>query len=202
MSEPVDRSGEPDDALVRSSQRGDMVAFEELVHRHRDKMYARAFSIVHNEEQALDLSQEAWIKAWQRIGSFEGGSSFTTWMTRITINVCLDHLRRNQRHRLEPLPDMADEPDALERLLPVVWPNPTEGLERRELRVKIDEAMGRLSQAHRTVVALHEFEGMEYKEIARTVGISVGTVMSRLFYARRRLATLLAGLKDDEKGED
>ncbi len=165
-------------------------------------MYARAFSIVHNEEQALDLSQEAWIKAWQRIGSFEGGSSFTTWMTRITINVCLDHLRRNQRHRLEPLPDMADEPDALERLLPVVWPNPTEGLERRELRVKIDEAMGRLSQAHRTVVALHEFEGMEYKEIARTVGISVGTVMSRLFYARRRLATLLAGLKDDEKGED
>lgn len=198
MSEPVDRSAEPDDALVKASQRGDMAAFEELVNRHRDKMYARAFSIVHNEEQALDLSQEAWIKGWQRIGGFEGGSSFTTWMTRITINACLDHLRRNQRHRVEPLPDMADEPDAFERLLPAVWVNPTERLERNELRAKIDDAMGKLSDAHRTVIALHEFEGMEYKEIAKTVGISVGTVMSRLFYARRRLATLLAGIRDEE----
>ncbi len=197
MSGSTDKSAEPDSALVKAAQGGDMVAFEELVARHRDKMYARAYSIVHNEEQAMDLSQEAWIKAWQRIGGFEGGSSFTTWMTRITINVCLDHLRRNQRHRVEPLPDAQDEPDAWERLLPVVWTNPTEGLERGEIRVRIDEALGKLSEAHRTVIALHEFEGMEYKEIAKTVGISVGTVMSRLFYARRRLAVLLAGLRNE-----
>lgn len=190
-------AGRPDDALVKAAQAGDMAAFEELVSRHRDKMYARAYSIVHNEEQALDLSQEAWIKAWQRLGGFEGGSSFTTWMTRITINVCLDHLRRNQRHRVEPLPDAQDDPDAFDRLLPAVWTSPTEGLEKQELRAKIDAAMGKLSEAHRTVIALHEFEGMEYKEIAKTVGISVGTVMSRLFYARRRLAGLLAGLRDE-----
>jgi RNA polymerase sigma-70 factor (ECF subfamily) len=95
------------------------------------------------------------------------------------------------------LPDAQDEPDAWERLLPVVWTNPTERLERGEIRVRIDEALGKLSEAHRTVIALHEFEGMEYKEIAKTVGISVGTVMSRLFYARRRLATLLAGLRNE-----
>jgi len=197
MSVTADKSGLPDEALVKAAQNGEMEAFEELVSRHRDKIYARAFSIVHNEQQALDLSQEAWIRAWQRIRQFAGDSSFTTWMTRITINVCVDQLRRQQRHRVEPLPEMADEPDALERLLPPVWTNPTERLERTELRTKIDAALAKLSEAHRTVVILHEFEGMEYKQIAQTVGISVGTVMSRLFYARRRLASLLAGVQDE-----
>ena len=194
----ADKSGLPDEALVKAAQGGDMEAFEELVARHRDKMYARAYSIVHNEEQALDLSQEAWIKAWQRLDQFAGDSSFTTWMTRITINLCLDHLRRHQRFRVEPLPDSQDDPEALERILPPVWTRPTEGLERAELRRSIDAALAKLSEAHRTVVVLHEFEGMEYKAIAKTVGISVGTVMSRLFYARRRLASLLAHL---EKGD-
>ena len=161
-------------------------------------MFARAYSIVHNEEQALDLSQEAWIKAWQRLDQFQGESSFTTWMTRITINLCLDQLRRQQRYRVEPLPEAADDPDAWEKLLPAVWTNPTAGLERRELRIAIEAALAKLTEAHRTVLVLHEFEGMEYKEIAKVVGISVGTVMSRLFYARRRMAGLLAGtIKED-----
>lgn len=200
MSGLTDPSETPDVVLVAAAQRGEMAAFEELVARHRDKIYARAFSIVHNEQQALDMSQEAWIRAWQRIGQFAGDSSFTTWMTRITINVCVDQLRRQQRHRVEPLPESADEPDALERLLPPVWTNPTERMERNELRTRIDAALAKLSEAHRTVVVLHEFEGMEYKQIAETVGISVGTVMSRLFYARRRLAGLLAGVEKERSG--
>ena len=192
-----DRPNQSDEALVAAARQGDTEAFEELVARHRDKMYARAYSIVHNEEEALDLSQEAWIKAWQRLGQFAGESSFTTWMTRITINLCLDQKRRHQRYRVEPLPESQDEPEAWERLLPPVWTNPTEGLERDELRRRIDDAMGRLTEAHRTVLVLHEFEGMEYKQIADTLQISIGTVMSRLFYARRRLASLLANLKED-----
>ncbi len=200
MSGSNDRQHLPDEALVEAAQGGEMEAFEELVARHRDKMYARAHSIVHNEEQALDLSQEAWIKAWQRLGQFQGDSSFTTWMTRITINLCLDHLRRHQRHRVEPLPDSADDPDAWERLLPAVWTNPTERLERGELRSSIDAALAKLTEAHRTVLVLHEFEGLEYKQIAQVVGISVGTVMSRLFYARRRMAGLLAGVFKDKEG--
>jgi RNA polymerase sigma-70 factor, ECF subfamily len=198
MSGLNDRQGLPDEALVKAAQSGQMEAFEELVARHRDKMFARAYSIVHNEEQALDLSQEAWIKAWQRLDQFQGESSFTTWMTRITINLCLDQLRRQQRYRVEPLPEAADDPDAWEKLLPAVWTNPTAGLERRELRIAIEAALAKLTEAHRTVLVLHEFEGMEYKEIAKVVGISVGTVMSRLFYARRRMAGLLAGtIKED-----
>lgn len=192
-----ERPNPPDEALVKAAQAGGMEAFEELVARHRDKMYARAFSIVRNEEEALDVSQDAWIKAWQRLGQFEGDSTFTTWLTRIVINLCLDRLRRTGRFRTEPLPEQQDEPGAWERLLPPVWPEPTARLERNELRARIDEALGKLSDAHRTVLVLHEFEDMGYKEIARTVGISIGTVMSRLFYARRRLASLLAGLKEE-----
>lgn len=198
MTGTSETSGPADESLVKSAQSGDMTAFEELVHRHRDKIYGRVFSIVRNEEEALDLSQEAWIKAWQRLHQFAGDSSFTTWITRIAINLCLDHLRKQQRHRVDPLPETREDPLAWERLLPPVWSNPTERLERSELRVRIDAALAKLSDAHRTVLILHEFERLEYKEIARMVGISIGTVMSRLFYARRRMATLLADLQNPD----
>ena len=92
-----------DPALVRAAQRGDMAAFEELVVRHRDKIYARAFSMVRNEEEAVDLSQEAWVKGWQRLPQFLGESSFGTWITRIVINLCLDHLRKQKRQRMESI---------------------------------------------------------------------------------------------------
>jgi len=172
-----------------------MGAFEELVARHRDKIYARAFSMMRNEEAAVDLSQEAWVKGWQRLKQFQGEAGFATWMTRITINLCLDQLRRQKRHRSESLEAMDEESGGVERQMPVVMVNPTAGLERVELRQRIDQAMGQLSHEHRTVLVLHEFEEMEYKEIAKTMGCSIGTVMSRLFYARRKLAALLADLK-------
>jgi len=172
-----------------------MGAFEELVARHRDKIYARAFSMMRNEEEAVDLSQEAWVKGWQRLKQFQGEAGFATWMTRITINLCLDQLRRHKRHRSESLEAMDEESGGVERHMPVVTVNPTAGLERVELRQRIDQAMGQLSHEHRTVLVLHEFEEMEYKEIAKTMGCSIGTVMSRLFYARRKLAALLADLK-------
>lgn len=187
-----------DEELVQASKGGSMAAFEELVARHRDKMFARAFRIVHHEDEAMDLSQEAWIKGWQRIGQFEGESSFATWMTRITINLCLDHLRRHQRFRVEPLPDAPDDNSGLDRFLPPVWTNPTERLERSELRQRIDAALAKLTDAHRTVLVLHEFEDLGYKEIAQSLGISIGTVMSRLFYARRRMAILLADLQPED----
>ena len=187
-----------DPALVKLAQRGDMQAFEELVARHRDKIYARAYTMMRNEDSALDLSQEAWVKAWQRLAQFQGDSSFATWITRITINVCLDQLRKNKRQQAESIEEMDEESGGVERQMPVVTVNPTERLERGELRQKIDAALGKLSDEHRTVLVLHEFQEMEYKEIAKTVGVSIGTVMSRLFYARRKLATLLADVKSGE----
>ena len=193
MPDQQDNSSDAD--LVRLAQKGDMAAFEELVARHRDKVYARAYSMMRNEDEALDLSQDAWVKGWQRLGQFQGDSNFATWMTRIVINLCLDQLRKLKRKRAESLEAMEEESGGIERHMPVISPNPTEGLERAELRARIDRALDKLSQEHRTVLVLHEFEQMEYKDIARQTRCSVGTVMSRLFYARRRMASLLAGLK-------
>lgn len=187
-----------DEALVRAAQRGDMAAFEELVARHRDKIYARALALMRNEEEAIDLSQEAWVKAWQRLKQFQHESSFSTWLTRIVINLCLDRLRRHKRERTESIEALEQESGGVERLMPVVTVNPTAGLERAELRARIERALNQLSVPHRTVIVLHEFEGMEYKRIAQVMGCSIGTVMSRLFYARRRLAALLAELKKQD----
>ena len=195
MSTHPDKSILTDVDLVRAAQKGDMVAFEEMVARHRDKIYARAYSMMRNEDEALDLSQEAWVKGWQRLVQFQGDSSFVTWMTRIVINLCLDQLRKNKRQRAESIEMMDEESGGVERFMPVTTPNPTAGLERTELRKRIDRALAQLSPEHRTVLILHEFEELEYKEIAKRMGCSIGTVMSRLFYARRRMASLLASLK-------
>jgi len=198
MAQKPDYATANDPTLVKLAQKGDTSAFEELVARHRDKIYARAFSMLRNEEDATDLSQEAWVKGWQRLHQFQGEASFATWMTRIVINLCLDQLRKLKRGRTDSIEQMDEESGGVERQLPVVNPNPTERLERGELRQRIDRALNQLSNEHRTVLILHEFEELEYKTIAKRMGCSIGTVMSRLFYARRKMASLLAGLKREE----
>src|SRR5258706_11709051 len=124
MSRKLDYPSAEDPALVRSAQKGDMQAFEELVARHRDKIYARAFSMMRNEEEAIDLSQEAWVKGWQRLRQFQGESSFGTWMTRIVINLCLDQLRKHKRQRTESIEAMDEESGGVERPMPVGTVNP------------------------------------------------------------------------------
>ena len=198
MASKKDYPSMDDVALWKAAQRGDMRAFEELVARHRDKVYARAFSMIRNEEDAIDLSQEAWVKAWQRLKQFQGDSSFLTWMTRIVINLCLDKLRKQKRERAESIESLEEESGGVERQMPTVTVNPTERLERSELRQRIDKALGQLSYEHRTVLILHEFEDLEYKEIAKRMQCSIGTVMSRLFYARRKMAALMASYKREE----
>lgn len=191
MSRNNDTASVNETTLVTAARAGDVGAFEELVARYRDRLYARAFSMVRSPDEAVDLTQEAWIKIWQRLDQFQGDSGFATWATRVLINVCLDFLRKKKRLAEESVEQMNDESGGVERLLPSVASNPTEGLEQAELRQRLDEAMANLSDEHRTVLILHAYEGLEYKEIARRVGCSLGTVMSRLFYARRRLAGLL-----------
>src|SRR5512135_868780 len=164
-----DHSSAEDQELVRAAQGGDTAAFEELVARHRDKIYARAYSMMRNEEEAIDLSQEAWVKGWQRLHQFQGEASFGTWMTRIVINLCLDQLRKQKRQRTESIEEMDEESGGVERQMPVVTVNPTAGLEREELRRRIDRALSQLSEVHRTVLVLHEFDGLEYKEIAKVM---------------------------------
>ena len=188
-----------DDVLVRAAQKGKMEPYEELVPRHRDRIYARAFSMMRNEDEALDLSQAAWVKGWQRLKQFKHNASFTTWMTRICINLCLDYLRKKQRRQTDSLEQMEEETGGVERRMPIEEYNPTETVEREELREEIDVAMAKLSYEHRTVLILHEFERLEYKEIAKAMHCSIGTVMRRLFYARRRLANILISLKKERR---
>lgn len=199
MARSKDYSSASDETLVREAQRGDMLAFEELVARHRDKVYSRAYSMMRSEDDALDLSQEAWVKAWQRLVQFQGESSFATWITRIVINLCLDAMRKQKRLQAESIDQMDEESGGVERHLPVVQVDMLERLDREELRARIDAGLSQLSEAHRTVLILHEFEGLEYKECAKRMGCSIGTIMSRLFYARRRLAALLPELKTERK---
>ena len=198
MAQKPDYTTALDPELVKLAQKGDTAAFEELVARHRDKIYARAFSMMRNEEEAIDLSQEAWVKGWQRLAQFQGESSFGTWMTRIVINLCLDQLRKQKRQRTESIEALDEEGGGVERQMPVITINPTAGLERNELRARIDKALGQLSYEHRTALVLHEFEDMEYKEIAKAMNCSIGTVMSRLFYARRKMAALLNDLRKQD----
>lgn len=198
MTKRIDYSLVDDEKLVNAAKRGRMDAFEELIARHRDKVYARAYSMMRNEDEAIDLSQEAWVKGWQRLKQFQGEASFVTWITRIVINLCLDQLRKQKRVRADSIEKLDEELGGVERQMPMVNPNPTERLERQELRQRIDRALGQLSYEHRTVLVLHEFEELEYKEIAKRMDCSIGTVMSRLFYARRKMAALLAGLKREE----
>src|SRR6266850_2132134 len=165
MATQPDNSSTSDEKLVRAAQKGDMVAFEELVDRHRDKIYARAFSMMRNEDEAIDLSQEAWVKGWQRLKQFQGESSFVTWMTRIVINLCLDQLRKHKRQRAESIEQLEDDLGGVERQMPAVTLNPTESFERYELRARIDKALGHLSHEYRNLLILHEFEDLEYKEI-------------------------------------
>src|SRR5271169_5775929 len=124
MKSDTDHSSASDEQLVEAAREGDMAAFEELVARHRDKIYARAFSMMRNEDEALDLSQEAWVKSWQRLKQFQGESSFGTWMTRIVINLCLDQLRKRKRQRTESIEEMNEESGGAERQMPVVTVNP------------------------------------------------------------------------------
>jgi RNA polymerase sigma-70 factor (ECF subfamily) len=198
MSAKIDYPVAEDRVLVRAAQRGDVAAFEELVARHRDKVYSRAFSMLRQEQEALDVSQEAWIKAWQRLSQFQQESSFTTWVTRIVINLSLDQIRRQKRVQSQSVEELEEESGGVERYLPVVVGNPTEGLERSELRKRIDDALAQLSVEHRTALVLLEFEGLEYKEIAKRMNCSLGTVMSRIFYARRKLAALLRDMNRED----
>src|SRR5258708_5962601 len=145
MKTNEDYASASDEALVAAAKDGDMAAFEELVARHRDKIYARAFSMMRNEDEAVDLSQEAWVKSWQRLKQFQGESSFGTWMTRIVINLCLDQLRKRKRQRAESIEGMEEESGGVERQMAVVAVNPTERLERGEVWKKSEQALSQLS---------------------------------------------------------
>ncbi len=180
-------------ALIARSQGGDLSAFDELTRRYRNQVFAIAYNALRNEQDAWDLSQEALLKAWRSIGRFRGQASFFTWIYRIVVNLTIDTLRRKRIEGGTEFDDATSlreiEPGAA--TAPRAEPEPRQRLENREVQVRIDAALEKLSPEHRLAIVLREIEGRSYEEIASAMECSVGTVMSRLFYARKKLQTLL-----------
>jgi len=167
--------------LTRRSQAGDTEAFGELVTKYRTKIFTIVCCIVGNENDAWDIAQEGFLKAWRSIHRFEGRSSFYTWLYSITVNLTLDSLRRKGRREEVKLSDT----------IPSFLPGPGVDYECTEIREQVDAALARLSPEHRAVVLLKELEDLQYDEIAEVLNLSIGTVMSRLFYARKKLQSML-----------
>jgi RNA polymerase sigma-70 factor (ECF subfamily) len=180
--------------LVKRCQAGQTEAFDELVTRYRTRVFAMIYNMVHNEQDAWDLAQDSFVKAWKSIKRFRRHSSFYTWVYRIVMNVTIDWLRKKQIKGAGSEFDdsiQLKEIDPASRTVPKAEPLPHERMERTEIRGKIDNAIGQLSPEHRAVILMKEIEDMQYHEIAETLGCSIGTVMSRLFYARKKLQNLL-----------
>ena len=186
--------------LVKQCQEGNLEAFDQLVSRYRNRVFGMIYNMVHNEQDAWDLSQDSFLKAWKSIGRFRGQSSFYTWIYRIVTNVTIDWLRKKQVKGFGGEFDdsiQLKEIDPASRTAPQAAALPHKRMERHEIRARIDEAIEQLSPEHRAVILMKETEDMQYHEIAEALDCSIGTVMSRLFYARKKLQSLLKDLYED-----
>lgn len=186
--------GPTDQVLVQQAQSGDYRAFDQLVTRHRGKVYAMIVNMIHNDADAWDLAQDAFVKAWKALPKFENRAQFSTWLFRISHNVVYDWMRKKKIKSEGELDDQmldASRIDSAARTAPKIPARPDEQLVQNERREEIEKALSQLSDEHRETILLREVQGMEYNEIADIMECSKGTVMSRLFYARKKLQTLL-----------
>jgi len=174
---------------VRRAQAGDLAAYDHLVTQFQERIYGLCYHMTSNHEDANDLAQDTFVKAWQALKNFKGDSTFYTWIYRIAVNTCLNHLklRRNRMpHRSLNDLDLQPENDPdLVALISDKTPRREAGL--LELQGRLNEALLKLSEDHRTVVTLHDIQGLPHDQIAKILGINPGTVRSRLFYAHQQL---------------
>lgn len=188
----TDAVADSDALLVERVQAGDVAAFDALVLKYRERLYSVIYNITGNREDAADLTQDALIRAFQSISGFKGKSSFYTWLYRIAVNTSLGHLRRGRLRRFFSFEQMNEDgvpPEMLEALISQSRSDRRTLL--KELQEKLNEALHSLSHKHRTVVVLHEVEGLDHADIAEIMNCSVGTVRSRLHYAKQQLQASL-----------
>lgn len=208
----VDESTIDDRQLVNAAQNGDQAAFRELYRRYHRKVYSIALAMVRNHEEAMDILQDSFVKVHRYLDRFEHNSSFYTWLYRLVKNQCIDHLRKNKRHRAAAYDEKIGEQSSLgpktERArLELSNPNdPRSEVQRREIRAAVEACLGELSEKHRTVIVLREIQGLSYEEMAQACECSKGTIMSRLFHARRKMQAALkqrlGTVVQDNTGED
>ena len=178
----------PDDILVGRAQQGDVEAYSELVRRHQRKIYALVYHMTSSKEDAEDLTQDVFVKAYGSLGGFKRDAGFYTWVYRIAVNRTINFLKQRKRRTAVSLDDVDEaverDPDYVEL---VARESPVREASLGELQKKLNDALLTLSEKHRSVVVLHDIQGVPHEEIARMLRVSTGTVRSRLFYARQML---------------
>lgn len=185
--------------LVKRLQNGDQAAFRALFDRYHRRVFAVAIGVVKNPEDANDVVQDAFIKVHKHIGNFQGNSSFYTWLYRIVMNLAIDHLRKRRNvtdfdERIKR-DEAADDGTLLPRIMDA---SPGKNVQRAELTQHIQEALDQLPEYHRAVIVLREIDGMSYEEMAQALDVPKGTIMSRLFHARKKMQEMLAGYVDGD----
>ena len=181
----------PDRELVEKAKAGDQDAFEQLVLDNQNRVYSLALRLVNHREEAADLAQEAFVKAWQGLASFQGESSFSTWVYRLTTNLCIDHIRKQKRREgVAPSVSLDDEDSG--------WAEPADResdpqllLEKSERGRALARGLARLPSWQRRVLVLRELSGLSYQEIAAALDIDLGTVKSRIARSRLSLRKIL-----------
>ncbi len=182
------READADWTVVQQVQAGDVAAFDRLILKYRERLYSVIYNMTANREDASDLSQEAFIKAFQSINRFQGQSTFFTWLYRIAVNSTVTHLRKNRLRTFFSLEKITEEGKTSEIISALTDQSGAErGAFVKELQEKLNEALQKLSINHRTVVTLFEIDGLSHTEIAEVMNCSVGTVRSRLHYAKQLL---------------
>ncbi|MDB4485165.1 sigma-70 family RNA polymerase sigma factor [bacterium] len=180
--------------LVKASQDGTLAAFDELIQRYQQRVYATVYHMTSSHEDADDLTQESFIKAYKALKRFKGESSFYTWIYRIAVNRTINFLKQRKRKSYHmSLNDMDMQVENHADLLMFISDNtPRRDVRLNELQEKMNEAMQKLSETHRLTVTLHDVQGMSHEEIGKIMDCNTGTVRSRLFYARQQLQALLS----------
>jgi RNA polymerase sigma-70 factor (ECF subfamily) len=179
--------------LVLRARRGDLAAYDDLVRRYQERIYATVYHMTSNHEDANDLAQEAFIKAYQALKTFKGGSSFYTWVYRIAVNKTINFLKQRKNRSQMSLNDVDFNAEHDPDLVALISDRtPRREVSLTELQEKLNEAMQKLSEPHRLAVTLHDVQGMSHEEIAKVMDCNIGTVRSRLFYARQQLQAYLS----------
>lgn len=172
---------------LRRAVRGDERAFETLIGPYLDTTYRLCLRMMGNEQDAADMAQEALVRAWRALGSYKGQSRFSTWLYRVTCNVCLDELRKRKNLRTQSLQELQEE--GVELVDP--GQTPEMAAERAQTRKELSEAIGKLSQEHRAALVLRDVHGLPYEEIAQILDVNLNTVKSRIGRARAALRAIL-----------
>ena len=183
---------EEDRVLIESAQNGDKLAFKKLVQRHQRRAFAIALGLLRDEQDAREVVQEAFLRVHRGLDSFQGGSTFFTWLYRIVTNLSIDLMRKPSRRDAELDESREIDEADIPLLSRIDGADPLDVLRRAEIRNKLEAALDALPVYHRGVIVMREIEGLSYEEMAEAMGVSKGTIMSRLFHARQKLQRSLA----------